>query len=292
MERGIIRENPGPRSTVFCYTMPLTLLTWYSLSNTLQADLGRELPPAQDRSHHGLPDTPAGLHVRDGLLGGHQRALGGAAPAGDEATGGLVSALLPHSDHPAGQHRSPAGHPAPSLPAWLPLWGGRCLHRAGGGHHRLYPLRLPLERHFLGAGRPPQHCLPSPHLLPGPGGLHLLCHFPALHEQAAHLLPHHLLCGRRAQRPPACTGGSCPGLGSHHLRQRHRDIGHHPELWDHQEHGRPTGTWHYPGSLQLGPRSQARSYRGLVFPRCWVSPCSWPDTTFNHLGALLRCTHI
>lgn len=34
-------------------------------------------------AHNGLPDTPAGLRLWHGLLGGHQWALGGATPAGD-----------------------------------------------------------------------------------------------------------------------------------------------------------------------------------------------------------------
>lgn len=34
-------------------------------------------------AHNGLPDTPTGLRLWHGLLGGHQWALGGAAPAGD-----------------------------------------------------------------------------------------------------------------------------------------------------------------------------------------------------------------
>lgn len=50
---------------------PLYSLTWRT---------GQRLARA---AHNGPPDTPAGLRLWHGLLGGYQRALGGAAPAGD-----------------------------------------------------------------------------------------------------------------------------------------------------------------------------------------------------------------
>lgn len=132
----------------------------------------------------------------------------------------------------------------------------------------------------------------GPHLLPGPGGLHLLCHLPALHEQAAHLLPHHLFVGEGLSvsclhwwlSPKARVSPPAPNVTETSATTLS------PETT--RNVGQLTGTWHLSGSLQLCPWSQARSYEGLVFPRCWVDSVFLTASTFNHLGALLRHTHI
>lgn len=152
----------------------------------------------------------------------------GAAPAGGRAPGGwyLPSYLTVIISWPTS---APAGHPAPSLPAWLPLTRWPLSSPCWGWAPSPAPSAfLPLERHFLGAGQPAQQPPSS-----------VLTFFLALVDCTSSVtflpfmnrLPTYYLTtffvGRGTQ-PPACTGGSRPRLGSHHLRPSRR---HRPPPW-------------------------------------------------------------